>query len=195
MELMLAEEHVPESFDSHRHSRCVQQQGVTPVFMGSAYKNKGVQPLLDAIVHYLPSPLDRTIKAKQHANPEELMPLEPDPKKPLVAWPSRSSKIRSASSPSHAALPGHHLPRAKPITNQRTGQKHRFGRIVRMHAGQREEIDSAEAGDIIAVMGVDCASGDTYASEHKYCTLESMFVPEPVIKMAIAPANREGPTS
>ena len=61
-----------------------------------------------------------------------------------------------------------------------------------MHADQREDIDSAAAGDIVAVMGVDCASGDTYAGEPKYCTLESIFVPEPVIKMSIKPANRDG---
>src|SRR5262249_20726764 len=76
--------------------------------------------------------------------------------------------------------------------NQRTGQKHRFSRIVRMHADKREEIDSASAGDIVAIIGIDCASGDTYASQSKYCTLESMFVPEPVIKMAITPISREG---
>ena len=73
--------------------------------------------------------------------------------------------------------------------NQRTGRKERFSRIVRMHADQREDIDEAEAGDIVAVLGVDCASGDTYASEHNYCTLQNMFVPEPVIRMAIAPAE------
>ena len=76
--------------------------------------------------------------------------------------------------------------------NQRNGRKERFSRIVRMHADQREDIDSASAGDIVAVLGVDSASGDTYASEYPYCTLQSMFVPEPVIKMAIAPANRDG---
>ncbi len=65
-------------------------------------------------------------------------------------------------------------------------------RIVKMHADKREEIDSASAGDIVAVIGIDCASGDTYASERKYCTLESMFVAEPVIKMAINPVSREG---
>ena len=63
---------------------------------------------------------------------------------------------------------------------------------MRMHADQREDIDEAEAGDIVAVLGVDCASGDTYASEYPYCTLENMFVPEPVIRMAIAPADRDG---
>ena len=61
-----------------------------------------------------------------------------------------------------------------------------------MHADQREDVDAAAAGDIVAVLGVDCASGDTYASEYPYCTLENMFVPEPVIKMAIEPATRDG---
>ena len=76
--------------------------------------------------------------------------------------------------------------------NQRTGQKHRFSRIVRMHADKREEIDTAGPGDIVAIMGIDCASGDTYCSQNKYCTLENMFVPEPVIKMAINPTSRDG---
>ncbi len=78
------------------------------------------------------------------------------------------------------------------LFNQRTSQKQRFSRIIKMHADKREEIDSAGPGDIVAVMGVDCASGDTYAAENKYCSLESMFVPEPVIKMAISPSSREG---
>jgi elongation factor G len=76
--------------------------------------------------------------------------------------------------------------------NQRTGRKERFGRIVRMHADEREDIDEATAGDIIAILGVDCASGDTYAAEPNYCQLQGMFVPEPVIRMAIAPMTRDG---
>jgi elongation factor G len=76
--------------------------------------------------------------------------------------------------------------------NQRTGRKQRFSRIVRMHADKRSEIDSAGPGDIVAVMGIDCASGDTYASTGEYCTLESMFVADPVIRMAITPVNRDG---
>ncbi len=74
--------------------------------------------------------------------------------------------------------------------NQRTGKKDRFSRILRMHADKREEIDGAGPGDIVAIMGIDCASGDTYAAKPKMCTLESMFVPEPVIKVAVNPAQR-----
>jgi elongation factor G len=75
-------------------------------------------------------------------------------------------------------------------TNQRTGRRERFSRIVRMHADKREEVDSAEAGDIVAIMGIDCATGETYSNDRDYCTLESMFVPEPVIKVAVTPASR-----
>jgi elongation factor G len=75
--------------------------------------------------------------------------------------------------------------------NQRTGKKDRFSRIVKMHADKREEIDSASAGDIVAIMGIDCASGDTYCSEPKFCTLESMHIAKPVIKMSIQPLSRD----
>src|SRR5690606_39678556 len=74
--------------------------------------------------------------------------------------------------------------------NQRTGRKERFGRIVRMHADKREEIQSASAGDIVAIMGIDAASGDTYAVENNFCTLESIYVPDSVITVAISPASR-----
>jgi elongation factor G len=74
--------------------------------------------------------------------------------------------------------------------NQRTSKKERFSRIVRMHSDKREEIDTAPAGDIVAVMGIDSASGDTYGIERDQCTLESMFVPDPVIKIAVDPKNR-----
>ena len=75
--------------------------------------------------------------------------------------------------------------------NQRTGKKERFGRIVKMHADKREEIDLAEAGDIVAIMGIDCASGDTYCSEPNFCTLENIFIAKPVIKMSINPISRD----
>jgi elongation factor G len=82
------------------------------------------------------------------------------------------------------------IAKGETYVNQRTGRKERFSRIVRMHSEKREEIDTAKAGDIIAVMGIDSASGDTYSIERDFCTLESMFVPEPVIKIAISPKTR-----
>ena len=107
-----------------------------------------------------------------------------------MRWPSRSSKTYGQLT--FFRVYQGTISKGESYFNQRTGQKERFSRIVRMHADQREDIDTAEAGDIVAVMGVDCASGDTYCSRYPYCTLESMFVPEPVIKMAIEPAKRDG---
>jgi elongation factor G len=191
MERLLSEEPVPEDLIHATIKNAVQTQDATPVYMGSAYKNKGVQPLLDAIVRYLPSPLERKIAAKSYANPDEQFPLEPDPAKPLVAMAFKIVDDPYGQLTFMRVYQGK-IEKGEMYFNQRTGQKQRFSRIVKMHADKRAEIDSAEAGDIVAVMGVDAASGDTFAGQSKYCTLENMFVPEPVIKMAISPAVRDG---
>ena len=164
---------------------------MTPVFLGSAYKNKGVQPLLDAVTRYLPSPLESPIKALAHDDPHKEVPLGPDPAKPMVGMAFKIVEDSYGTLTFMRVYQGT-IQKGESYFNQRTGRKERFSRIVRMHADQREDIDSAEAGDIVAVMGLDAASGDTYCSQYPYCTLESMFVPEPVIKVAVAPANRDG---
>jgi elongation factor G len=191
MELLLAEQDVPVELIHKVVKEAVQEQEVTPVFMGTAYRNKGVQPLLDAVVRYLPSPLDRKVSAKNYEKPDEKFPLEPDPAKPFVGMAFKIVEDPYGQLTFLRIYQGT-IEKGETHYNQRTGQKHRFSRIVRMHADKREEVDSASAGDIVAVIGIDCASGDTYASQAKYCTLESMFVPEPVIKMAITPMSREG---
>jgi len=191
MELLLAEQEVPEDLVHRVVKEAVQEQDVTPVFMGTAYKNKGVQPLLDAVVRYLPSPLDRKVSAKVYDKPDEKFPLEPDPAKPFVGMAFKIVEDPYGQLTFTRIYQGT-INKGDTHYNQRTGQKQRFSRIVRMHADKREEIDSAVAGDIVAIIGIDCASGDTYASQSKYCTLESMFVPDPVIKMAIIPSSREG---
>ena len=191
MELLLSEETVTEELIHEVVREAVQTQDLTPVYMGSAYKNKGVQLLLDAIVRYLPAPVDRPIKAKQWDNPAEAFALEPDPAKPFVGMAFKIVEDPFGQLTFMRIYQGT-IKKGDTLYNQRTSQKQRFSRIIKMHADKREEIDSAGPGDIVAVMGVDCASGDTYASENKYCSLESMFVPEPVIKMAISPSSREG---
>jgi elongation factor G len=191
MELLLSEEAVSEELIHEIVREAVQTQDLTPVYMGSAYKNKGVQLLLDAIVRYLPSPLDRPIKARKWDKPEETFPLEPDPAKPFVGMAFKLVEDPFGQLTFMRVYQGT-VKKGDTLFNQRTSQKQRFSRLIKMHADKREEIDSAHAGDIVAVMGVDCASGDTYASENKYCSLESMFIPEPVIKMAISPSSREG---
>ena len=191
MEKLLSEQPVSEDEIHAVVKAAVQSQSITPVFCGSAYKNKGVQKLLDAVVRYLPSPLERKVIAKKWDNPDEAFDLTPDPKKPLVAMAFKIVDDPYGQLTFMRIYQGT-ITKGEAYINQRTSQKQRFSRIVKMHADKREEIDSGEAGDIVAVMGVDAASGDTYAAENKYCTLENMFVPEPVIKMSITPTNRDG---
>jgi len=191
MEKLLSEEPVGDDEIHAVVKSAVQSQSITPVFCGSAYKNKGVQPLLDAVNRYLPSPLERKVYAKKWDNPDETFELDADPEKPLVAMAFKIVDDPYGQLTFVRIYQGK-LVKGESYYNQRTQQKQRFSRIVRMHSDKREEIDSAEAGDIVAVMGVDAASGDTYASENKYCSLESMFVPEAVIKMAISPTKRDG---
>lgn len=191
MELLLAEEPVPDEL-VHRVVRdAVRQQDLTPVFLGSAYKNKGVQPLLDAVTRYLPSPLDREVKARRFDQPEQHFVLAPDPQAPCVCMAFKIVEDAYGQLTFMRLYQGK-LSRGDVLYNQRTGQKQRVGRIVRMHADKREDIEAATAGDIVAVLGIDAASGDTYACEPRFGVLESIFVPEPVIKMAIAAANRDG---
>ncbi|MBQ79667.1 elongation factor G [Pirellulales bacterium] len=191
MEKLLSEEAISEDEIHDVVKTATQSQSITPVFCGSAYKNKGVQPLLDAVNRYLPSPLDRSVAAKKWNNPDETFGLEADNSKPAVAMAFKIVDDPYGQLTFMRIYQGT-LAKGESYYNQRTQQKQRFSRIVRMHSDKREEIDTAGAGDIVAVMGVDTASGDTYASENKYCSLENMFVPEAVIKMAIMPTKRDG---
>jgi elongation factor G len=189
MELLLSEEEVPEDLIHKVLTSAVREQGCTPVFLGTAFRNRGVQPLLDAVCRYLPSPLDREIRARAWDNPENKVPLEPSPSKPFVGMAFKIVEDPYGQLTYMRIYQGT-ITKGGTFVNQRTGRSERFSRILRMHADKREEIDSASAGDIIAVMGIDCASGDTYAADAKMCTLESMFVPEPVIKVAVSPKDR-----
>jgi elongation factor G len=191
MEKLLSEETPSEDEIYAVVKQAVQNLSITPVFCGSAYKNKGVQLLLDAVVRYLPSPLERKVIAKKWDKPDEAFDLSPDPKKPLVAMAFKIVDDPYGQLTFMRIYQGT-ITKGEAYINQRTSQKQRFSRIVKMHADKREEIDAGEAGDIVAVMGVDAASGDTYAADNKYCTLESMFIAEPVIKMSITPVNRDG---
>jgi elongation factor G len=189
MEKLLSEDEVSLELIHKVIRQATQQQGVTPVLVGSAYKNKGVQLLLDAVTQYLPSPLDREITAKKVGDETQKVALKPDPSAPLVGMAFKIVEDPFGQLTFMRIYQGK-LEKGEMYVNQRTGRKERFSRIVRMHADKREEVDVAEAGDIVAIMGIDCATGETYSNERDYCTLESMFVPEPVIKVAVTPASR-----
>ena len=163
---------------------------ITPVFMGSAYKNKAVQPLLDAVVDLLPCPLDVKNEALDTSDGERPVVLEADESRPLVAL---AFKLEDGQYGQLTYLRVYQVKLAKgdTVINVRDGKKIKIGRVVRMHADQMEDIPAIYAGYIGALFGVDCASGDTFVSPGLSLTMTSMFVPEPVISLAIVPKDNK----
>ena len=171
----------------------VQQLSLTPVYMGSAFKNKGVQPLLEAVARYLPSPLEcEKPSAKRHGDGEdEQVTLEPDPKAPLVMMAFKITD-EPFGQLTYARLYQGRLTKGDTVYNTRTKKKIRIGRFVRMNSNDRENIDESYAGDIVALVGVDCASGDTLVGHESLMNIscEGIHLPIPVIELSIASADK-----
>lgn len=163
---------------------------MTPVFMGSAYKNKGVQPLLDAVTKLLPCPSDVENQALDTNNDEALLSLSSDPAKPLVALAFKLEDGPYGQLTYIRVYQGA-LSRGDTILNVRTGKKVKVGRVIRMHADQMEDIEVIPAGYIGALFGIDCASGDTFVAPGISLTMTSMHVPDPVISLAIVPKDNK----
>lgn len=163
---------------------------LTPVMIGSAYKNKGIQPLLDAINEYLPAPLDVDNFALDIDKNEEEIKVSNSFEDPLVALAFKLEDGRYGQLTYIRTYQGT-LKKGDTITNSRTGKKVKVGRLVRMHADQMEEIEESFAGDIIALFGIDCASGDTFCSGDINWSMSSMHVPAPVISLAIKPVDNK----
>ncbi|MBM9500045.1 elongation factor G [Leptospira sp. 201903071] len=157
---------------------------MTPVFMGSAFKNKGVQKLLDGVLDYLASPVDVKNKALDQANNEEMIVLESNFEKPLVCLAFKLEDGRYGQLTYVRVYQGK-LSKGMTIYNMSSNKKHNVGRLCRMHSDEMEDIDYAEAGDIIALFGIDCASGDTFTDGKLKVSMESMFVAAPVISLTI----------
>jgi len=161
---------------------------MTPVFMGSAYKNKGIQPLLDAVVRYLPNPSEVTNIALDLDNNEEEVILNPDPAGKIVALAFKLEDGAYGQLTYIRVYQGS-LKKGDELLNMRTGKTFKVGRLVRMHADSMGDIPSACCGDIVALFGIDCASGDTFVSPGLNLSLTSIYVPDPVISLAVDPAD------
>ncbi len=162
-----------------------------PVFLGSAYKNRGVQLLLDAVTRYLPSPLDVENTGVDLSNDEAPIVLASDPQKPLVALAFKLDEGRYGQLTYLRVYQGT-IGKGTSIINSRTKRRHKVGRLVRMHADDMEDISETEAGDIVALFGIDCASGDTFTDESVQVAMSSMHVPAPVISLSIKPKDNAG---
>jgi elongation factor G len=164
---------------------------MTPVFMGSAFKNKGVQALLDAVTTYLPSPTEMSYDAFKKDADETKIDLEPVPEKPLVMLAFKLEDGRYGQL-TYCRIYQGRLSKGDTIFNMNNGNKHKVGRLVRMHSDEMHDIEESVAGDIVALFGIDCASGDTFTNGDIEVTMTSIHVPDPVITFAVEPKKKEG---
>ncbi len=167
---------------------------LTPVLMGSAYKNKGVQLLLDAVTRYLPDPTEVVNEAVDLEKNEEKIVMESDSSKPMAAYAFKLEDGRYGQLTYIRIYQGA-LRRDDTIINSRTGKKHKVGRLVRMHSDEMEDIQDAGSGDIVALFGIECNTGDTFTDGKINVAMTSMFVPEPVISLSIKPLDSKSETN
>ncbi len=157
-----------------------------PVFMGSAFKNKGVQPLLDGVCDYLPNPSEVKNIALDAANNETPVEVPSVPDKPLVALAFKLEESRFGQLTYMRVYQGT-LRKGDTIMNVVTGKKVKLPRLVRMHSNEMQDVNEAKAGDIVAMFGVDCHSGTTFTDGTLQYSMSPMRVPEPVISLAVRP--------
>ena len=188
MEMLLEDQQIDESLIRRVIRSATINREIVPVMMGSAFKNKGIQPLMNAVCQYLPSPIDRASFARDHDNGGTEIPLSSDPDAPMVAMVFKISDDQFGQL-SYTRVYQGKLSRGGTYINARTGKTIRIGRIVRMHAENREDIQDAGPGDIVALLSVECANGDTLCGVGINYSLESIFVAEPVISLSITPAT------
>ncbi len=168
---------------------CIAEQ-VVPVFVGSAYKNKGVQVLLDGVARYLPDPTEVTNIALDLDKDEEQVVLKADPAEKTVALGFKLEDGQYGQL-TYVRIYQGDIKKGTELFNTRSRKKFKVGRLVRMHANAMEDINEGYNGDIVALFGIECASGDTFCDPSLNYAMTSMFVPEPVISLSIEPKDKK----
>ncbi len=161
---------------------------LTPVLIGSAYKNKGVQPLMDAVNAFLPCPSEVPIEAVDLDEEGSRVTLAADPSAQTVAYAFKLDEGRYGQLTFLRVYQGT-LSKGDTVVQTRTRKKTKIGRLVRMHADKMEDLDRAGAGDIVGLFGIDCHTGDSFVSDGPRLAMTSMYVPEPVISLSVKPAD------
>ncbi|MCH9678294.1 MAG: elongation factor G [Actinomycetia bacterium] len=192
MEKYLEGEELSEQEIKDGIRRATLAASVTPVMTGTAFKNKGVQPMLDAVLDFLPSPIDvEAVEGHKMGNEEELMTRKPSEDEPFSALAFKIMSDPHLGKLTYVRVYSGSLQTGTQVLNSTKDRKERIGKIYRMHANKREEIDATGAGDIVAVMGLkDTTTGDTLCDSGNPVVLESMTFPEPVISVAIEPKTK-----
>lgn len=164
---------------------------ITPLYCGSAMKNKGVQVLLDAVGMFLPAPKDVKNEGLDQSQNEAKIELIPERTKPFVGLAFKLEDGRFGQLTYMRIYQGG-VKKGDTITNMSNGKRVKVPRLVRMHADEMHDIEEVGPGQIVAMFGIDCASGDTFTDGNLSVTMTSMFVPEPVIELAVSPKEKAG---
>jgi len=189
-EAYLGGEEIPQDMIHDAVRKGVLARELVPVFMGSAYKNKGIQPLLDAVVRYLPAPEDVENTALDLDDNEKEIILKSDPNMPTVALAFKLEDGQYGQLTYIRIYQGV-IKKGDELYNTRAKKKFKVGRLIRMHASTMEDINEGGCGDIVALFGVDCASGDTFCNPSLNYSMTSMYVPDAVISLSIKPVDKK----
>ena len=189
MEAMLEENVTEELLRSAIRKATISLQMV-PVMMGSAYRNKGIQSLLDGVAAYLPDPTEVTNTALDLDKDEAPVILQSNPDMPQVVLGFKLEDGQYGQLTYIRIYQGK-LKKGDELINTRSKKKFKVGRLVRMHSSSMEDISEAGCGDIAALFGIECASGDTFCHPSLNYSLTSMYIPKPVISLAIVPADKK----
>ncbi|MCL2762309.1 MAG: elongation factor G [Treponema sp.] len=189
-ELYLAGETVPEALIHTAIRKGTLSEQLVPVMLGSAYKFKGIQLLLDGVTNYLPNPTEVKNFALDLDNNEEQKELSNSEKNPTVALGFKLEDGQYGQL-TYVRIYQGMLKKGEDLQNTRSRKKFKIGRLVRMHSDNMEDINEAHPGDIVALFGIDCASGDTFCGGGLNYAMTSMHVPEPVISLALNPKDKK----